>query len=182
MTRGCAVTKEERKKGRQGRRRKKGTKEGRKEGKDGQFQGVDAICSSVHRSSGKGFARTVRTQIYVSRDTSQNPPQPPRIELTWRLLSPIFLSSARGTLVIPNSLMALDQLSRRPFAQIPVTLLLLSSILSCTYSKMKPSLRIIIEYICHIYKSVDVLYHCMHFYLNKLMALLITLSDIKQFY
>lgn len=51
---------------------------------------------------------------------------PPRIELTRRLPPSIFLSSARGTLVIPNSLMALDQLSRRPFAQIPVTPLILT--------------------------------------------------------
>lgn len=114
--------------------------------------------------------RTVRTQIYVSRDTSQNPPQPPRIELTRRLPPSIFLNSARGTLVIPNSLMALDQLSRRPFAQIPVTLLLLFSILSCTCSKIKLSLRIIIEYVCQEYKSTDVLYHYTQFHLDKSMT------------
>lgn len=115
---------------------------------------------------------TVRTQIYVSRDTSQNPPQPPRIELTRRLPPSIFLSSARGTLVIPNSLMALDQLSRRPFAQIPVTLPLPSSILSRTCFKIKLSQRIIIEYVCHEYKFVNVIYHCMPFYLDKLMVLI----------
>ena len=128
-----------------------------------QFVGVSIVFQK------RGCARrtrTVRTQIYVSRDTSQNPPQPPRIELTRRLPPSIFLSSARGTLVIPNSLMALDQLSRRPFAQIPVTLPLLSSILSCTCFKIKLSLRITTEYVCHEYKSVNVLYHCTHFYLS----------------
>lgn len=65
----------------------------------------------------------VRTQIYVSRERHPETPfSLPRIELTRRLPPALFLSSARGTLVIPNSLMALDQLSRRPFAQIPLTL------------------------------------------------------------
>lgn len=159
MTRGRAVTKGQRKKGREGQRRKKGRKERRKEeaaSSKASMQFVQVSIVSLGKGFASGGARTVRTQIYVSRDTSQNPPQLPRIELTWRLPPSIFLSSARGTLVIPNSLMALDQLSRRPFAQIPVTLPFLSFILSHTCSKIKLSLRIIIEYISYEYKSVNV--------------------------
>lgn len=131
-----------------------------------QFVGVSIVFEERESARGRGARRTVRTQIYVSRETSQNPPQPSRIELTRHLPPSIFLSSARGTLVIPNSLMALDQLSRRPFAQIPVTaspfptspFLGLSRpfSMSCTCLKIKLSLRITTETACYVYKSADV--------------------------
>lgn len=73
-------------------------------------------------NGGGGGVGGTYANLRLARETSRNPFSLPRIELTRRLPPALFLSSARGTLVIPNSLMALDQLSRRPFAQIPLTL------------------------------------------------------------
>lgn len=85
-----------------------------------QFIGVSIVLEK------RGLRGNLRRVGYVRKFTSREIRRksllgPPRIELTRHLPPSILLSSARGTLVIPNSLMALDQLSRRPFAQIPVT-------------------------------------------------------------